>query len=109
MKKVALLDICLPDYFTGYHLPVIAIPVYGTMTYEDMAAEIQNEVNSIGFDFDFTDEDYQLYDNYTNELKQNPSAIFCKVDEIAEDCEDCAYAYFSIINPVTKNGITFLN
>jgi len=44
-KQFVLLDYCLPDYFTGYHRPVMAIPVYSTMTHKDVADAISEELN----------------------------------------------------------------
>jgi len=32
MKKIQLLDVCLPDYFQGYSGTVLAVPVSGSMT-----------------------------------------------------------------------------
>lgn len=107
-KKVALLDYCMSDYFSGYNLPCIAVSVYQTISCEDMAKEIQNELN-ITFDYmDLSDEDEQLYKDYCAELKAKGKEVFIEQDELNED-DECAYAYFSIINPVFVNGITFLN
>lgn len=110
MKKLALLDICLPDYFTGYHLPVCAIPLSGTMTNKDIADGINYEINS-AWEYIFAEhtEHEQYYNEYIAELLKRPDDIFYKeIEEINED-DDCAYAYFSVINPVTRYGITFLN
>lgn len=35
MKNIAILDVCLPDYFTGYSKTVINVPIYSkTITHE---------------------------------------------------------------------------
>jgi len=108
MKKVALLDVCLPDYFSGYHLPVIAVPVCGTITNGEMADSINEEVDAIGHDFDFTDDDYKLYDEYVELLRKNANDIFYQ-GEFDDDMDDSVYAYFSIINPTYVGGLMFLN
>ncbi len=107
-KKIALLDYCLPDYFSGYSLPVLQVGIYKTITFEEMAQDIEQEIN---FSFDYlnlSEEDEKLYKKYCEELKAKGSEIFIQQDELNEE-EECAYAYFSIINPVFNNGLMFLN
>ena len=73
-----------------------------------MAKEILSEINQT-FDYmDLSDEDEQLYKDYCNELTAKGNKIFIEQNELNEE-EECAYAYFSIINPVWNNGIMFLN
>ena len=70
-----LLDFCLPDYFTGYHKEVCAIPIYRTMTHGEVADEIESEM-----DYDerfYENEDTPIWEAYLEELR-NPD---CK-DEI---------------------------
>ena len=107
-KKVALLDYCMSDYFNGYHLPVVSVCVNQTITCEDMAWKIQSEINAT-FDYlDLSKEDEALYKTYCNELKAKGSEIFIEQTQLEED-EECAVAYFGIINPVYSNGLMFLN
>lgn len=111
MKKVALLDICLPDYFTGYHLPALSVCLpSGTITCEEMADMIDSELNAV-WDYINPDDDdtiTALYDAYIEELRKEGYAVFYESED-SEDSEECAYAYFSMINPVTVHGITYLN
>lgn len=110
--QIALLDICLSDYFTGYHLPCLAIPIYRTISCKEIAGEMENELNAI-YDY-INPEDNKdianLYDRYINGLKSKGDEIFYQCDDISE-IEDIEpqYAYFSIINPVFSSGMQFLN
>jgi len=111
MKQLALLDYCLPDYFSGYHLPVIAIPVYGNMSHKDVADEIQSEANYIwDYLIDNGSEERwnELITLYCDELRKNKDAIFVEQDELSEE-EEPSYLYFSITNPVYKYGMWFTN
>lgn len=106
MKGLALLDYCQPDYFSGYHKPVIAVPVYGSMTNNEVADAILDELSAC---FDMYDEETeQAADFYCALLRENGDDIFIQEETIPEDW-DCAYMYFGVINPLTVNGITFLN
>ena len=109
MKQVSLLDICVPDYFTGYHLPVLSVPLQGTVTCGDMAELIEDELNAT---YDYINPECDpaidvLYDTYIADLKEKDNEIFYE-SESDEDIE-CVYAYFSVINPVRVYGLTFLN
>jgi hypothetical protein len=109
MKTIELLDICLPDYFTGYSLPVLAVPMYGKTTFKELADLLKGEFNAC---FEYINEENSeeitsLYETYFLELS-NKEGLFFDAEEIGEDIEP-AYAYFSICNMKTINGITFLN
>jgi len=45
--ELQLLDICLPDYFNGYHENVMQIPVWKEMTKEELVDAICNEYSMI--------------------------------------------------------------
>ena len=99
----------MSDYFSGYHLPCVAVSVYETISCEDMANEILSELNQT-FDYmNLSDEDEQLYKDYCNELKAKGKEVFIEQNEELNEDDECNYAYFSIINPVFVNGLTFLN
>ena len=116
MKQVALLDICLSDYFTGYHLPVIQIPLYGEkISNAQLSSMIMEEYNSI-YDYINPDESKEvdkLYEDFCLQLNEKGGEIFWDGDpDYSEDDSDFyepAYAYFSIINPVYRHGMMFLN
>lgn len=115
MKKLALLDICLPDYFSGYHLPVFAVPMYDGVTFEDVAKQIETEIN---VDYTYyitkdgiTEKDEKLIHQFVREYKSKGNEVFYKDadDCVDADYDECPYAYFSIVDPKVINGITFLS
>ena len=106
MKKVALLDYCVPCYFGGYQRTVIAVPVFGMMTHKEVAEEIKREVDALHEMID--PGDMPLYDEFVEEMAEKGDEVYVEQEELDEDVEP-AYLYFSVINPVTRHGITFLN
>lgn len=116
--EVCLLDICLPDYFSGYSYPVIAIPVHEGMTNSEVSEEIQSEINAT-WDYltsdghGFTEDEIKLFDQYCEDLKntQDPVVIFSpgNIKDNDNDMHDSVYMYFSLCKPVHKYGMTFLN
>jgi hypothetical protein len=115
-KKIQVLDICLPDYFTGYSKTVIQIPIYQkSFSCEDMAHEIENEINMVWemMEETHTEDELVVWDNYIDELKKQGSEIFYEdrnyIDTSDDDMAECAYIYFGLTNPTTVNGLTFLN
>ena len=110
MKKLALLDFCISDYFTGYSRPVIAIPVYGSMTNKEVAEAISDEIDAI---YDYLISGYSrtellLMDHYCEQLMTDPENIFVTQDEMGYEYEP-AYLYLGIIKPVYRYGLQFLN
>ena len=110
--EVCLLDHCTPDYFTGYHMPVIQVGVWGTLTHKEVAEAIQEEIN---FTWDYlcgdeayTEEEIKLFEKYCDKLMETPNEVFVE-SEIIEDNEDTEWLYFALCKPVTMYGITFLN
>lgn len=110
--KVLLLAVCPSDYFGGYHLPCIAVAIYRTMTFKDIADSFEEEFNAC-YDYINPNDDKdieRLYDDYINELKSIGDEIFCETEDISEiDDIDPQYAYFSIVNIKCLNGLKFLN
>lgn len=121
MKKLALLDVTTSDYFRGYHLPVFAIPMHDGITFEDVANEIESEFNmeydyfmSVNY---FSDEDEKLIHQFVSEYKSKGKEVFYQTEKCSEDILNEAdaddyfdtYAYFSIVDMKTINGITFLS
>ena len=116
MKKLALLDVTTSDYFKGYHLPTIAIPMSDCMTYSDVADGIKDEIDAY-YDYFFNEdgfdkEDEELVNQLISDYKAESDKVFyvehdgCSDDEYNDEC---SYAYFSIVDMKTINGITFLS
>lgn len=114
MKKFELLDVCYPDYFSGYHRPVLAVPVFNNMYLSELASGLELELNST-FDYltnesnGFTKTEILIIEEYIKELKDQKDDVFIgeQFEELDNDI-DCVYAYFSITKPVYSNGIRFL-
>ena len=109
-KRVALLDICYPDYFSGYHKTVLQVGIVPNMQYtngmiaEELASELFNMWELID------KEDTAYYELYLAILRKNPEENFCHYEsEEWQDYDDIPYAFFSVINPVYKYGIMFLD
>lgn len=109
-KQLSLLDYCTPDYFTGYHRPVISIPVFGVMTNKDIAEGIQEELNACWdmFADDYSKTEMLIVDHFCDQLLLDPEKVFVEEEEL-EEYDECNYLYFGICKPVRKYGITFLN
>jgi hypothetical protein len=118
--EVAILDICTPDYFTGYHMPVIQVNVWHNMTNQELKEQIENFINS---DFDYlvnedtessyTEKEIELFEQFANNLLNETSNII-DVPEIECDCVDeceCEqfYLFLGLCKPVIRQGIKFLN
>lgn len=113
--EVAVLDICYSDYFTGYSFPVLALPVSNQTTFNDLADEIESEINA-NYEYlvnesenSFTDEEIKLFDAYVIKLRETGNKL---VDETLEDVgedEEGATMFLSLCKPVTRYGMNFLN
>ena len=114
--EVCMLDVCFSDYFTGYHMPVVAVPVYETMTAQQLSEAIQDEINATweylcdedNKEYTYTEEEMEIFDAYCEELAKDGDAVAIDSIQVEED-EECAYAYFALCSPVKRYGITFLN
>jgi hypothetical protein len=115
--EVCHLDTCLPDYFSGYSYPVIAIAAYNGMTRLNLAEEIESEINAtweyiVGDDDrQFTEGDMKLFETFCKELREtNPEeVIYSNPEETEEFDSESSYIYLSLCSPVTRYGINFLN
>ena len=109
--EVCILDTCLPDYFSGYCYPVIAVPMFHNMCKDEFAEELKNQVN---YDYEhlnsvFTEEEIKLFNDYAEKLlKENNEVIYTDFDESDDFCES-VYTYVSLCKPVFKYGMQFLN
>lgn len=70
--KLNLLSICLPDYFGGYHKPVMGIPVFHGMTKVQLIDSIVDDWN-------------QTYDHYTYGENAWPDLTSEGIRKMAED------------------------
>lgn len=112
-KTLALLDHCYPDYFTGYHKPVFAIPVYGTMTNAEVSEAIQDELNAM-YDYFYGEHGYSkteilVIDHFCEELNNVGNEIFVEEEESEDEDYEPNYLYFGIIKPAYRYGMMFLN
>jgi len=120
-KEVAILDVCCSDYFQGYFMPVLTIPVYFGQTTKDLAREIKEAIN---FDYEYlvnengySEKEIKIFERYANKLKRSKKELLGYVsedimnditEEDFEDTNDC-YIYLGLCKPVFNNGLKFLN
>ena len=113
-------DTCLPDYWSGHHLPHVQIPVYRGMTLKDVKSALRSELSQ-GAVMGSTDNARLLSDGMVreDEVKQadrvthaayaavnrmrladkRKRKLFMDLEEIDEndDCCDSVYAFFVFI------------
>ena len=111
--QVCVLDTCLPDFFSGYTYPVIAVPMRDGMTKNEFAEAIKSEVNQtydyLCNQYAFTEDEVKMFDEYADSLlKEENEVIFTNEDEDEDDL-DPVYTYISLCKPVYKYGMMFLN
>jgi len=108
MKQFALLDVCYPDYFSGYHRTVLAVSLDPVMTNFDVADRLKLELNYIETDYSKTE--YLIVEEFISQLMNEPELMFYEDNEPDIDLESYeVYAYFSIIKPVYQHGLMFLD
>lgn len=107
MRALNLLDYCQNDYFTGYHLPVLQIPVYNTMTCKEVAEELQEEFDFYYDMFENISDFENLLNSFCEDLRKQGDKIYVESEDIQEG-EECAYLFFSITDIKQVNGINFL-
>ena len=116
MKTVELLDFCLPDFFTGYPKPVIAVPVYTKMTQGEIGEAILDEMNNI-YDYlqsEYSEGEIKLLEDYAKGLSDTldhfEDGIGPKYEIDADDeLFEPAYLYFAVCEMTHSNGMRFLN
>jgi len=118
--EVAILDICLPDFFTGYSYPVLSVPVYPGMKNKELSEAIKDEINCI-YDClvnespdSYTANEIKLFDRFAEKIKDESEPLIdipeneCECDD--DDCYcDSAYLFLGLCKPVRRYGMTFLN
>ncbi|ANS04879.1 hypothetical protein [uncultured Mediterranean phage] len=113
MKKFDCIGFDAPDYWTGYHLPCVVVPVYNAMTNAQIVEELKTELD-VCFDFFeniWGDKHKSMFNNYCDKLMETPNEIGVdpEYEEELTDFDSPMNLYFSFTNPVTINGITFLD
>lgn len=114
------IDTCLPDFWSGHHLPYVQIPVYNGMTLKEIKASIMDELKQ-GAVMGNCENAYLLWSDYVNPdnekkadqvtkaayaavnrikpSKKGQRKFFTGLDKVDEDndCMDTVYAYFVFV------------
>ena len=108
MNKFILhyVECCLPDYFSGHHLPVLQVPVDGSTTRLELANSLFDEVKQGVLDDDprlpedWTWEEMERVINaciFWDEACEYNDVVFPDLETINSDCsEDYCHAFFVI-------------
>jgi len=104
--KFLLLDVCTSDFFQGYSGTVLAVPVDGSTTKEELTDLIKDEYNSCDWDklpdlsgFEVTQmcNDFILTDEpFKGQLDPRP--------EEGDDCAESCYMYFTVVKDDETNN-----
>ena len=117
--EVAILDICTPDYFSGYSYPVLQVEVYSGMTNKNLAYQI-NQAIDCDYEYlvndygqSYTEDEIKLFEKFADEVKNNPDQV---INLPKSECEfedecfcDSVYLFLGLCKPVRKYGMQFLN
>lgn len=97
-------DTCLPDYWTGHHLPHMSIPVFKGMTLEEIKKGLLNELNLDALMGNIPDIESSEYAELCTAIKkaiqeikpknEKQKTFFNDLEENDEDSETSPYAYF---------------
>lgn len=109
--KIALVDVCLPDYFGGHHLPVLQVPVDGATTRRQIANMLHSELNIgvINYQLDESNIDHEDVRKAIDEClffddqRKPDDVIFPDLDVYSEDSfdesvYDSVYAFFVVVS-----------
>ena len=112
-------DTCLPDFWSGHHLPYVQIPVYRDMSMRDIKSSICSELaqgcvmgstdNARLLSADFVQPNEEIMaDRVTraayaavNRLRpaiKGQRKFFTDIEEPTDDCFDSVYAYFVFVD-----------
>ena len=116
--EVAILDICLPDFFSGYSWPVVQPVVYPGMTNSELCQAIKEEIN-LTYEYltndhnGYTEDELDMFVKFADDLKKEKQPV---IDLPANECEcedecfcDSVYLFLGLCKPVYKYGMQFLN
>lgn len=87
------IDTCLSDYWGGHHLPHVAIPVWSSMTCQD----VQNSIRSELWQDAVEDDEWFVAACESVDLLEATSEHPFEDIEDAEDGEEGVYAYFVFV------------
>ena len=104
--KLIHLDTCLPDYFSGHHKPVMAIPVDGTTTANQFIEAIKDEYLQV-WDY-LTDEGNKTETSWPNVSQatiefaardmltvSGDALVFPDLDDAADEDLESVYCYIT--------------
>lgn len=110
-------DTCLPDYWSGHHLPHVQIPVYRGMTLAQVKSALHDELSNgyvagsgelaCAFDYDMitdkerTEELHKAAHDAIDAIElRDPENDHCFMDleeSTDDDCCDSVYAFFVFV------------
>ena len=104
---ISFVGCCLPDYFSGHHLPVLQAMVDGTTTRKQLCNDLISELNQGVIDYYFEYKfDFKLpYEEvkqaikdciFWNEKCKDNDIVFPSLDVSPDDCESLCYAFFVV-------------
>lgn len=117
--ELVYVDTCLPDYWSGHHLPHVQIPVWRGMTLKEIKSSIMDELRN-GYVMGNTEEARMLSAdlvkpeeekqadrvtraayaavNRIKPAKKGQRRFFLDLEEVDEDnCIESVYAYFVFV------------
>lgn len=99
-------DTCLPDYWSGHHLPHVQIAVWRGMTLKEIKRSLLSELYQsavAGADYDYDDEKWHKRAvaavNRIRPAKKGQRRFFLELEEttVDDDCYDSVYAFFVFV------------
>ena len=94
--ELQYLDLCLPDYFSGHHCPVIQIPVDSTTTVNDVRLALLESDCTDHIQEDFDPEEYkQAVCEYFNGRSDVIDELVYGYPE--EPTGDTIYVFFALV------------
>lgn len=103
--KLIYLDSCLPCYFQGFSGITIAIPLYDSMTWNQLKSDLLLEINSIEL---FTSDNKPITDKQYFSIRESIDDLFNSIDDMdslidmiehnesIDDDSDSVYCYLGI-------------
>ena len=116
--EIVHVDTCLPDFWSGHHLPHVQIPVWPGMSLSDIKSAIRSEISQgaiggsgddarlLSADVVRPDEEKRAIAltravyagvNRIKPAKKGQRKFFTDIDEPIDDCSDSVYAFFVFI------------